>query len=35
MKNRLRLQRKVILREGEESSEGLKLIDLIGTGDDE
>ena len=35
MKNRLRLQRKVILREGDESSEGLKLIDLIGTGDDE
>lgn len=35
MKNRLRLQRKVILREGDESSERLKLIDLIGTGDDE
>jgi hypothetical protein len=35
MKNGLRLQKKVILREGNESHEKLRLIDLIGAGDDE
>ena len=38
MKNGLRLQKKVILREGNESHERLerlRLIDLIGAGDDE
>ena len=35
MKNGLRLQKKVILREGSESHEKLRLIDLIGSGDDE
>jgi len=35
MKNGLRLQRRVILREDDESKNRLSLIDLIGTGDDE
>lgn len=35
MKNGLRLQRRAILREDDESKNRLSLIDLIGTGDDE
>jgi hypothetical protein len=35
MKNGFRLQKKVILREGDESNEEIRLTDLVGIGDDE